>query len=313
MDAIPAAPPSADILVAPGRTVTPLTFRRALLRIGRGYGIAGDAGRAGLCARLGRASDQPLPDDLPPWLWVDARRILGIPEPVAPRPRDEGRRERSRSTVVDAAGALVDLDEVLDAIPLDEHLVDFLAESASSVYDDTRRMRWLRVATAHTSYLYENGLSDLVGASVLQAIAELAKRHVRMAVLDRYVKSHQPAKVGQQVAALTADERAAWAALAALPIFRDATHFGRGEAAVARDRTSRSQRVVVQQIIGVAALLGGHPAVRRLVDRAVAGVPATSASEPSIDWRSTLAQHVRDHELSWEWDRTGSDHDPTSC
>jgi hypothetical protein len=154
-------------------------------------------------------------------------------------------------------------------------------------------MRWLRVATAHTSYLYERGLSEVVDRSVLRGLEELAKRHVRTAVLDRYLHSHQPKKVGEQSEALNANERHASEALTALPIFEDAMHLGVGEAALIQERRSKSPGVIAHQIVGVAALLGGHNAVRRLVDCALASAQSTStASEPAIDWQIMLHSNV---------------------
>ncbi|MFF4242621.1 hypothetical protein ACFYYL_42720 [Actinomadura geliboluensis] len=201
---------------------------------------------------------------------------------------------------------------MLDAIPLSEQLVDFFAETGCSVYDDVDKMRWLRLATAHTSFLYEYGLSDVVSQLVLRGLEELAKRHVRAAVLDLYVKDHQPKKVGQQSTALNVDVRRAWDALVAFPIFEDAIHLGKGEAAVAQERRSKSSVVVIHQLVGVAALLGGHQTVRRLVDRALASAPsASTAQEPAIDWRTMLQSNVGDGELTWEFERTGPDHNLT--
>ena len=306
--------PPTTVQVAPGMTVTLSRFRRALLRIGREYGMAGAMERAGLCARLGRQTDHESPR-LPSWLWIEVRSLLGVPAPPTPAPPHETPRGRwlpIGTAEPAAAPSLVQLDDVLDAIPLDEYLVDFLAETGCPVYDDVDRMRWLRLATAHTSYLYEYGLFEVVGPSVLRGLEELAKRHVQVAVLDRYVHDHQPKKVGQQSTAFNADVRRAWEALAALPVFEGAMHFGAGEAALLRERRLKSLGVVVHQIVGVAALLGGHNTVCRLVDRALADAPSTSAApEPEIDWRTMLHSNVRDGELVWEWERTGPDHELT--
>lgn len=305
--------PPAQVRVAPGTTVTWSRFRRALLRIGREYGVAGETERAGLCARLGRELGHDSPR-LPPWLWADVRRVLRVPPPALPAPPDEVRRGGAIPTVPTefAAPSLSRLDDVLDAIPLDEQLADFFAETGCPVYDDANRMRWLRLASAHASYLYEHGLSDVVDSSVLRGLEELAKRHVRTAVLDRFVRDYQPKKVGQQNDVLNADERRAWDALTALPIFQDAMHFGTGEAAVIRGRRSKSPGVVVHQIVGVAALLGGHKVVRRWLDRAVDSAQSVSvAPEQAIDWRTLLASNTRNGELSWEWECTGPDHDLT--
>lgn len=304
--------PPSGVQVAPGRTVSLSRFRRALLRVGREHAMAGDTERAGMCARLGRETDHE-PPRLPPWLWTEVRRLLGVPAPAVPARRRETRRSgRLPTGAIESAGAssLVQLDDVLDTIPLDEQLIDFFAETGCRLYDDVDRLRWLRLATAHTSFLYEYGLSEVVDQSVLHGLEELAKRHVRAAVLDRYVTDHQPKKVGQQSTALNANVRQAWEALATLPIFEDAIHLGKGEAASVRERRSKSPGVVIHQIVGVAALLGGHQTVRRLVDRAITSTPSTSpGSEPAIDWRTMLQSNVRDGELTWEWERTGPDHE----
>lgn len=306
--------PPAGVQVAPGTTVTLSRFRRALLRIGREYGMAGEVERAALCARLGRETDHEAPR-MPSWLWAEVRNLLGVPAPTVPAPSRETRRSGRLPTGLTefaAAPSLVQLNEVLDAVSLDEQLVDFFAEAGCSVYDDVDRMRWLRLATAHTSYLYESGLSEVVDQSVLRGLEELGQRHVGTAVLDRYVHDHQPKKVGQQHTGFTANVHRAWEALTALPIFEDVMHLGKGEAALVRERRSKSSGVVVHQIIGVAALLSGHHVVRRLVDRAVASAQSTLATpEPAIDWRTMLHSNVADGELTWEWERTGPDHDLT--
>lgn len=303
--------PPTQVQVAPGTTVSLSRFRRALLRIGREHAMAGDMERAGLCARLGREMDHESPR-LPPWLWTEVRRVLGVTAPAVPGPPREAHRGRwiPTGTTDLAAPSLVQLNDVLDAIPLSEQLIDFFAETGCPVYDDVHRIRWLRLATAHTSYLYEYGFSEVVGQSVLRGLEELAKRHVRLAVLDRYVNDHQPKKAGQQSTALNMHVRRTWEALTALPIFEDAMHFGAGEAALVQQRRSKSAGVVVHQIVGVAALLGGHHVVRRLVDRALANAQAPSAApEPAIDWRTMLESNVRKGELTWEWERKGPDHD----
>ncbi|WP_214407390.1 putative dsRNA-binding protein [Pseudonocardia lacus] len=206
--------------------------------------------------------------------------------------------------------ALVDLDEALDTIPLRERLVDFFAETGAPLYDDHHLQRWLRAASAHSSYLYEKGLSRIVAPSVLHGLAELAKRHVRAAVLDRYIAANHPAKVGQQSSALAAHERSAWDALAALPAVEDSLHFGKGEAQQLAQRPTRSRLAVVQQVIGLAGLVGGHAAVRRLVDRAVTESAAASEPETVADWRTTLDQLVPHEDQVWEWNRSGPDHEP---
>lgn len=309
--AVPVAPvpptPPVGVRVAPGAVVSPLTFRRAVLRVGREYGIGGDAERAGVCARLGRTTDHASPQ-LPPWLWADVRRLLDIRAPAAPS--QHARLRRTGSDENAATPSLIDLDERLDDIPLDERLVDFFAETGCTVYDDQARLRWLRVASVHSSYLYENGGTAHVGQSVLRGLSELAKRHVREAVLDRYVKDHQPDKVGQQSVAFADHERSAWEALNDLPVLDGAMRFGKGEAALAEERRSKSRREVVQQIVGLASLFGGHPAVRRLVDRAVSSTRSTSTPEPLFDWRASLDRLVPVSEQRWEWNRTGPDHEP---
>lgn len=302
----PVPPPSpGGVCVAPDTLVSPSTFRRAILRAGRKYGIDGDAERAGVCARLGRMTDYSSPQ-LPPWLWVDVRRLLDVPAPAAPS--QDARLRRSRADEHAAATSLVDLGKRLDDIPLNERLVDFFAETGCAVYDDPVRLRWLRVASVHSSYLYENGGTAHVGQSVLHALSELAKRHVREAVIDRYVRDHQPDKVGQQSFAFAEQRRNAWDALNDLPVLDGAMRFGKGEAASAEDRRSKSRREVVQQIVGLASLLGGHAAVRRLVDRAVSS--ARSTSDRSFDWRALLNRLVPVGKQQWDWNRTGPDHKP---
>jgi dsRNA-specific ribonuclease len=303
--------PPAKVLVAPGTTVPLPRFRRALLRIGREHAMAGDMERAGLCARLGRKTDHESPR-LPPWLWTEVRDLLGTPAPAVPvPPRNQGGRIPT-GTSESATPSLVQLQDVLDVIPLDEQLIDFFAETGCPVYDDVHRMRWLRLATAHTSFLYEHGLTKGVDPSVLRGLEELAKRHVRTAVLDRYVMDRQPKKVGQQSTALNADVRRTWEALAAFPIFKDAICLGTGEAALVQQRRSKSPGVVVHQIVGVAALLGDHGVIRRLIDRALSNAqPPSAAPEPAIDWRTMLQSNAREGDLTWEWERTGPDHDST--
>jgi hypothetical protein len=129
---LPTATPRfpAGVQVASGATVTLSRFRRALLRVGREYAMAGEMERAGLCARLGRETDHESPR-LPSWLWTDVRKLLGAPAPVVPAPLHETRRGGrfpTGLTEFPAAPSLVQLDDVLDDISLDDRLVDFFAE-----------------------------------------------------------------------------------------------------------------------------------------------------------------------------------------
>gem|GEM_PF-4566866 len=302
------------VQIAPGTTVSRTRFRRALLRIGRKYGMAGETERARLCARLGWQTDHDSPG-LPPWLWAEIRSVFGVQAPRVPaRPREKwhGKRFTTRLAGRAAERSLVQLDDVIDAIPLSEQLVDFLAEVGCSVYDDINRMRWLRLATVHTSYLHEYGLSEVIDRSVLHGLEELSKRHVQVAVLDSYVHKHQPKKVSQQATQFNANIGHAWEALAALPIFEDAMQLGTGETGLVHERRSRSPVVVLHQIVGIAALLGGHDVVVRLIDRAISSAQVTTAApEPAIDWRTTLESSTRDLELTEIWEQSGPDHDCT--
>jgi dsRNA-specific ribonuclease len=319
-----------EVPIAPGTTVPLGKLRRIILLIGREQGMAGEMERASLCARLAREIGRE-PPRLPPWLAAEVRRVLHIQPPAAPanthtreikprKPKPPAMETRSASrppapleiTEFPPVARLVSLSSAFDGIAPAEELTGFLTQMGWPVRGDIQQMRWLSFATVHRSYLYESELSEILDHSVLHALEEVGKRHINMAAIDRYLATHQPKSSGQQSKEYTEYVRRVREVVAAQPVLMGAALLGKGEGAQNNERHSKAPAVVVGQIVGVTALLGGHQAVRRLIARAIADADASPVRpQRVIDWRTLLQHHTRPEELTWEQGRSGPDHDLT--
>ncbi|GAA3120053.1 hypothetical protein GCM10010466_08600 [Planomonospora alba] len=204
---------------------------------------------------------------------------------------------------------LGDPGEWADRIPLSDALAEELEKWGWSVKGNTIRERWIRIASMHTSYLYENNgrLLAPVNGVFLRAIEEVGRRWVKLSLLDCYTAKHHPAKVGQQSSEISLLGAAINKYIDDFFAPLGFTLLGKGEAAQAADRPSRAFSNVNFQVIGVIALLDGIKQIHRFVRSAYDnGLPSIAKKR---DWRTLLEQQVQDGSLTWLEHREGPDHD----
>jgi dsRNA-specific ribonuclease len=206
---------------------------------------------------------------------------------------------------------ILDPGPEFDDLALDPGLENLLAELGWDCREDILRRRWLRLASMHSSYLYER-LNDLqVNASLLRMIGSLGGRWCRLYLLDEFI-------AGEPLA--SADEQSqAWAGSSPFLAQRVAEHLnidqvmvlGRGEAATLRapEQRSRTRESVTWQILGAMALLGGRPAVSKICKQAYRET-RKEARPPTVNWLDVLNQSAGARDLDWSYRKSGPEHRP---
>ncbi|MEU9887674.1 hypothetical protein [Sphaerisporangium sp. NPDC051011] len=206
---------------------------------------------------------------------------------------------------------LGDPGEWADAIPLSESLIEFLVELGWDPRADTVRLRWLRIACMHGSFIYENqrSLSIAVNAKLLKSFEEVGKRWVALAVLDSYVADREPKTRGEQSAALNSLKQEVNKVIDSILLPLGAVLLGKGESGVSESQSSRSRSIAIRQILGLVALMGGLDAIQRLCRSSYRKLVSTQSEQR--DWRTLLEQQARNEGLSWRFVEEGPDHSKT--
>ncbi|MER5470770.1 hypothetical protein [Streptomyces sp. NPDC002685] len=333
-----------------GREVRYADVREALRAIGRRYASADALGRSAAAFTAARffADHTDAWRELPWWLQHDLgeeldRRRTGrrstaparpaprrqpdsspIPSPASrsPLPRKVARTHTSHLATTRTADReldaldivrppLADPGEAFDAIELPAALTDWLETAGCSPADDPVRARWIRIATLHTSFVYERttGPVSLVGPHLVPMLGSLGATWLDLLVLDTFVADPTIADEGEQSARLA---RTGPSTLASLGRWAARTGFvrrGRGEQLT---DTAGVFEMVALQLIGALVLTGAQKPLLTLVEEHVrsAGSGDADASDPPghQDWYTLLQQQPGARETEWEFTASGPQH-----
>ncbi|MFD9946746.1 putative dsRNA-binding protein [Nonomuraea sp. NPDC059023] len=317
-------------------------FRRILQQMGERHALSDNLGRAAhyfhlaqVVSRQGAASDE-----VPGWILREIADFIDNGDSRKPRTTIKNRPGRQTPrppkrfptsapnytpnpyrtpTTPSVQRALIVVDNSdhptlgdpgswVDAVPLSEGLIKFLAAHGWDMRENPVRARWLRIATMHKSYLYERerALSAQMNAKLLNALEETGKRWLKLALLDRYLTDHLPESSGAQSTAMNTLSSAADKAVDQQFMSLGAVLFGRGETSESAARPSKSASMAIRQIIGMLALTGGIETVYRIAESAYSRT--RSAMEGQRDWRTLLEQYAQRDGLTWKYVEEGPDH-----
>lgn len=325
-----------------GRKVLHADLRDALRAVGRRYSLANDSARAAASFRAVRF----FPDhtdawrDLPWWLQQDLARELEASAPVqhsatAPSARRPPRQQpigakpqRRAGTVADATSVvervgleprdvirppLTDPGAPFDAIDLGAVLEADLASAGLSLADDPVHARWLRIATLHTSYVYEDvrGPAGLLTLHTLNMLGSLGGAWLNLLVLDALAADPTvlDKDEGTQSARLAHHRKEAVRQLGAWAAAAGFAHLGRGQA---QSETASVAETLALQLVGALVLVGAHEPARRLVAAKTRNAGRGSeAGIPQRDWITLLQERPYVRSMQWSYDTEGPDHDRT--
>ncbi|MGP4052613.1 putative dsRNA-binding protein [Streptomyces sp. 2A115] len=325
-----------------GREVLHADLRSALRAVGRRYSSANDSARAAASFRAVRF----FPDhtdawrDLPWWLQQDLARELeaSLPvqrsatavqarrpprqQPIMAKPQRRVGAVASTTSVVERVGLepmdvvrppLADPGAPFDAIDLSAALEADLASAGLRVGADPVHARWLRIATLHTSYVYEDvhGPAGLLTLHTLNMLGSLGGAWLNLLVLDALAADLklQDRDEGTQSARLAHHRKDAvrqlgvWAAAAGF------AHLGRGQQ---KSDTASVAEGLALQVIGALVLIGAHEPARRLVAAKTRNAGRGSgATVPQRDWLTLLQERPYVRGMQWSYDTEGPDHNRT--
>lgn len=325
-----------------GAKVLHADLRSALRAVGRRYSLANDSARAAASFRAVRF----FPDhtdawrDLPWWLQQDLARELtasapvqhsctAVPvrrparrQPVTAKPQLRAGITVPTTSVVQRVGLepmdvvrppLTDPGPPFDAIDLGAVLETDLASAGVSVADDPVHARWLRIATLHTSYVYEDvhGPAGLLTLHTLNMLGSLGGAWLNLLVLDALAADPtvQDKDEGAQSARLAHHRKEAvrqlgtWAAAAGF------AHLGRGQA---QSETASVTETLALQVVGALVLIGAHESARSLVAAKTRNAGRGSgAGTQQRDWLTLLQERPYVRGTQWSYGTEGPDHGRT--
>ncbi|MBJ7000141.1 hypothetical protein JG491_08640 [Streptomyces sp. CRPSP2-6A1] len=325
-----------------GRKVLHADLRSALRAVGRRYSSANDSARAAASFRAVRF----FPDhtdawrDLPWWLQQDLARELDAPapvqhsatampvhrpprqQPVTAKPQRQAGTTVPTTSVVQRVGLepmdvirppLADPGAPFDAIDLGAVLEADLASAGLSMADDPVHVRWLRIATLHTSYVYEDvlGPTGLLTLHTLNMLGSLGGAWLNLLVLDALAADPtvQDKDEGAQSARLAHHRKDAVRQLGAWAAAAGFAHLGRGQA---QSETASVAETLALQLVGALVLIGAHEPARSLVAAKTRNAGRGSGvGAPQRDWLTLLQERPYVRGVQWSYGEEGPDHDRT--
>ncbi|MER6374915.1 putative dsRNA-binding protein [Streptomyces mirabilis] len=325
-----------------GRKVLHADLRDALRAVGRRYSLANDSARAAASFRAVRF----FPDytdawrDLPWWLQQELARELeaSLPvqrsavtvqarrpprqQPITGKPQRRAGSVASTTCVVERVGLepmdvvrplLTDPGAPFDVIDLGAVLEADLASAGLSVADDPAHARWLRIATLHASYVYEDvhGPAGLLTLHTLNMLGSLGGAWLDLLVLDALAGDPkvQDKDEGTQSARLAHHRKEAVRQLGAWAAAAGFAHLGRGQA---QSETASVAETLALQVVGALVLIGADEPARRLVAAKTRDVGRGSgAGVPQRDWITLVQERPYVRGMRWSYDTEGPDHDRT--
>lgn len=325
-----------------GREVLHADLRDALRAVGRRYSSANDSARAAASFRAVRF----FPDhtdawrDLPWWLQQDLARELEVSLPVQrsatavtarrpPRQHPSTTKPQRRAGtvafttyVVERLGLelmdvvrppLTDPGTPFDAIDLGTVLEADLASAGLNLASDPAHARWLRIATLHTSYVYEDvhGPAGLLTQHTLNMLGSLGGAWLNLLVLDALAADPQlqDQDEGTQSTRLAYHRKDAVGQLADWASAAGFAHLGRGQQ---KSDTASVAEALALQVIGALVLIGAHEPARRLVVAKTGNAGRGSAAAVTQhDWITLLQKRPYARGMQWSYDSEGPDHDRT--
>lgn len=324
------------------RKVLHADLRDALRAVGRRYSSANDSARAAASFRAVRF----FPDhtdawrDLPWWLQQDLARELqasapvkhsGVAVPVRRPARQQPNTANPQlragitaptTSVVQRVGLepmdvvrppLTDPGAPFDAIDLGTVLEADFAAAGLSLADDPVHARWLRIATLHTSYVYEDvhGPAGLLTLHTLNMLGSLGGAWLNLLVLDALAADPtvQDEDEGAQSARLAHHRKEAVRQLGAWAAAAGFAHLGRGEA---QSKAASVTETLALQVVGALVLIGEHKSARRLVAAKTRNAGRGSGADaPQHDWLTLLQERPYVRGMQWSYSTEGPDHDRT--
>lgn len=196
-----------------------------------------------------------------------------------------------------------------DAIPMPDSLVDLLSRHGWTATHEPARLRWLRIACMHSSYLYEREriLSSGVNARLLKSFEEVGKRWLALTLLDALLADRPPQGRGEQSTALAKLKSEGESTLDKLLLPLGPALLGKGETAVSQKGASRARSAVHLQVLGLVALMGGVEAIISIARSLYRAIPRDRP--PVRDWRTLFDQELGRESVQWEVHEDGPDHD----
>ena len=238
------------------------------------------------------------------------RKPAGTPirRTTTPHAKALSTRASLNTDIVDVVSpVLLDPGEALDDLPLDRGLELALTEAGWPCNSVLMR-RWLRLAVMHSSYLYEHQNDLLINSELLRMLDSLGSRWCRLYTLESFISREPRASADEQHRVWAGYSAPMTEYLAEYLHVGQAILLGRGEALTSRDpqRRKRTYGSVTGQVIGAICLLGGHESVSMLAKSAYQKVVTWAA--PAANWLQILNIHCREADLSWEYRKSGPDH-----
>ncbi|CAM3106292.1 DRBM domain-containing protein [Prescottella defluvii] len=299
---VPSPVPGARMVPLDNGIEMSLPELRVLLgRLAQRSGFAGDADKSRAIAEHARSLDDAPVDSIafPLWLQRAIAAELGVPDNRA----DDGAQP-------------ADPGPSVDAIPLHDDVIAVLRDVGWDPTTDLKRMRWLKLASVHSSYLYENRTIE-ADPKVLHMLAEVGKRWLGLAILDSFALEYRAKSAGEQSQVLANLRAAFFDALGTRSRLARHHILGRGEAlAMQNDAYRAKSRVEVDgvlQICGAVALWGGvdslYELARRWYPEVKEAVRGGDGAAESVDWKTALIQ--LDASIAFDGTASGPDHDKT--
>ncbi|MGW4018270.1 putative dsRNA-binding protein [Rhodococcus ruber] len=278
----------------------PVPELRVLLgRIAQKYGFAEDPAKVRLITEHARAlrPDVGRRVEFPSWLQRDIDAALGV-----------------QSKHADEDARPLDPGPTVDQLPLPEAVVTLVRELGWDPAADPLRTRWLKLACAHSSYLYEHREIG-VEPNVLDMLQELGKRWLTLAVLDSFALEYRAKSAGEQSQVLARLRHTLFDLLASAPDFTNHLLLGRGEALMMQNSEYQAKTRVqidgVLQICGTLALLGGidslYDLVRRWYPQVKDTIRSGDGATDAVDWKTALNQ--LEAAIVFDTTPSGPDHD----
>ncbi|MFI8451551.1 hypothetical protein [Streptomyces erythrochromogenes] len=207
--------------------------------------------------------------------------------------------------------SLTDPGPAFDSIELPTALTDWLEKAGCPLAEDPVRDRWIRIATLHTSFVYEQatGPVSLVGPHLVPMLGSLGATWLDLLVLDTFAADPTISDEGAQSTRLARTGPSTLARLGRWAAHTGFVRRGRGEQLT---DTAGVFETVALQFLGALLLTGAHRALLRLVEEQIPSTGTRGADESDApgqyDWYTLLQRQPSARDMEWEFAASGPQH-----
>ncbi|GAB4061426.1 response regulator [Catellatospora paridis] len=201
---------------------------------------------------------------------------------------------------------LPELGEFPQLPPLAGSLMSNLAAAGWQPEPNSDASRWLRLATCHSSFMYEAGETP-VSIAALGALSTVGSAWLGVAVADVAVAEERLADRGVQNRLIVKLRDPILRRISETLTVAEVMALGKGEEPN-RGRPDGVELNVTLQILGVISLAGGYRAVRQMAERDF-DVNDGDDHELNVDWWTHLVNSKPHGEFELEASTAGPDHD----